>query len=521
MKRNLFGSQIFNNMVSAKSEKPVIGLSTLDKSLAKIVDIGLPIPPGDEWKSDLVGDVFFANMKRTSSVLENPPEGREVNAAIMRWMFDSGFDNKETAGNIPASIMASGTSWGTLIQSGVVDEALKKQKEADEERQKAKDAEEEAKKKEGDGDMPGAINARNRAKDHRNKADSLIKDAVDGIDAKSQNPLSQKVMKSTVEKGDKSAKDTNAIMKTWGIEPGDINNKQDVKRIVELANNPLVRKMAELVGRAKGISSDKINDVARRKITDAAEGMFTKDLRYVTSANKAKLFSDDEMVRALAFTQYVETGLFGFVPKQTITRKPGSSIMIVDGSGSMGTDGCMAEKAMCLGVGQAIRELLDAERYYELYEFSYGHTRYVDGEEKIIIETFPQVKSTDDWRAHLDWCGTYLCGGTDFDAAFRLAVERLKVVREMGIEGCDLSFWSDGYGGLSREVINEFEELKSQISVRLTYFQIGRGGDENLKKLADYYVDLPDTESLNDENLIARITEIVAEHYLDGYGSGD
>jgi hypothetical protein len=177
----------------------------------------------------------------------------------------------------------------------------------------------------------------------------------------------------------------------------------------------------------------------------------------------------------------------------------------------------MLEKAIQIGVIQAIRDGLEKDRYYELYGFSYGHDRYKNDPDRF-RDSFPNVASIQNFEDHVKWMGECMNGGTDFDDAFELLIQRLTAIHEMGIEGCDVTFWSDGICEVDDDTINRWNEIKSLLDVRLMYFQFGDYPNEQMFDLADVSFRLPDLWQNSHEEIISMVAEAVTEHF---FTSGD
>lgn len=509
---------VFGNAVKATPKIPSIVLGTSERIVGKFINIDVPTEPKTDGERDLVGDVFFASWKNNAKTVENPPPERAANAAVMDWVMSSpGWSTADTAGNLPASMATSSTLWSTLLQDKVIEEALKKQEEAEKAKEESRRAAEDALKalEEGDEDAFNQLAA--LAKKYSDDADQISAESISKLKKQQEDPMRKAALGHAVKKAKEEGQKVAAFTKAWGLDPSQMTS-DDSAEILAYARTDAMKAIAELIGRAKGVAAKEIEERKSRSTIAVSEYRKTKRISDMTFLQQLMLSpSAPEGIRMLKMRQWATSGLFGVVPKLTPDRH-GASLHIIDESGSMGRHGTSLEKAIAIGTAMAVRESLEKDRYYEMYGFASSHRdgRYSETG-NVNFDSFPGVNSHQDFSTHIEWAGECLNGGTDFDAAFQLVNRRLRAIKEMGVDGCDLCFYSDGIAELSHSVRDEFLSIKSELSVRMVFFQFGTWANP-VKDLADVYIQLPDAYDIDLDELVKAISRVTADHFLSGFG---
>lgn len=506
--------------VKAQPVSPVVKTGTVEKIFGKFISVDVPDEPKTGAERDLVGDVFFSNYKHTPTTVEKVPDERLINKAVMDWLLENpSWSNADSAGNIPSSIASSGTLWMYLQNSAVIKEALEKQKKVEEEKNKANELRKQAIGTEDDETFRQLMAEANK---HADAAKELAEAAVESLVQKKEDKLAKASITTAIKKSNEAGNKVANFVKSWGRGQSE-SSFQDAEEIVKYASDSRMQKLAELIGRAFGVGEKTIESAKKTIIKSVSEYRTTKrlpDMTFLQRMFLSPLAPDN--IRMAKTAKWLSNGLFGVVPIQTPNRR-GASIHILDGSGSMGHNGIAMEKSIAFGTVTAIRNSLEKDRYYELYEFSSSHrigggNWSDDVSLDIDFASFPSVLPENSLMEHIRWASGYLNGGTDFDAAFTLACSRLQAVADMGVDGCDLVFYSDGICALSAKKKAEFERIKVLLSVRMIFIQFGNYPNKDVKDLADVFIQLPSPEQIDLEELAHIIAQISSEHYLTGFG---
>lgn len=492
--------------VRAKPQKPVIGLGMSDRALANFVNIEIGNAPTSDAHKDLVGDTFFSLFKRDPKILEEVPTDRALNQAIMQWATENE-DYKNTQdvchSNLPASMVSTGVMYSMLSQDDTIKDALEKQKQAEKEQKDADELIKQALKEQGKGNTSAAEDYMKKAEAKQENADMLIQQAAQDVAEASQNPIKKHAISSAAKEAGDAGKEVQAQMLTWGIEPGEITNDDDISSIIDAAGNANFSQISKILGRLRGISrkvfaqSKAANHGAITKIGR------TRDINRVLPEEIADMnVRAPRPLRIKKIGDLFTIGLIGHLPLKSKNHQ-GNFIAYVDRSGSMYGDPYRAAKSLVLGIGLASRDEISEDQIkYEIHGFS--------------ASLGPSVTSDDDWRAHLEWAKSTASGGTSFDVVFEDAIRRIK--------GCesevqpDVLFITDGVCEVDFRTISEFAELKSERGVRLIIIQIGNWGmQDEITKYADMLKVFNDSGSFADdiENLAAEVSQLVADHYFD------
>jgi hypothetical protein len=314
-------------------------------------------------------------------------------------------------------------------------------------------------------------------------------------------------MSRAVKQAENKGDEVSGVMAGWGVGAGDIT-VDDVDDIIELAENGGFAELAKLLGRARKIALQTIDDVKQNSVEAVSKVAMTKDPTRIFPSELIMMSPDSPLpMRAEKVSQFIYGhGLLGWEPIEQ-GKESGSFIAYVDGSGSMSGVPIRIAKAVAMGVAQTVREELDEGRYYELHEFAVRTD-----------EELPWVTSEQGWREHITWAKMFLSGwGTDFDFAFEKAAERLKAVREMDIRSADFLFITDGIAHLSDDDVRKWKELSEEMSIRLLTVQIGDFNNPQIKELSDSFIIVPRMREFNADffsELAVGLTQMIAEHHL-------
>lgn len=480
------------------SKKPVIGTSTYEQTLGRLLSTYVDRWPDGDAEQDLLGDTFMATWKHEPVLLDSVPPDRAVNQALLSWALDKGMKDKTNcSGNIAASLFASSVMWTSLTTDKALREALERQKEAEENMKEASRIEKSMIDNISSLSSETIDNALNRIKELKDQAEELAKQGVEQVEKVKDHPVRSRAISSAVDKAQDGAETVKELMSGWGIDPGSVQ-PYDARQVLELARSEKWKRIADYLGRAKERSLHTINAVRQAKAGSVSEVGRTKSVD--------KLFTGESMaispfsplpLRYKKLRTLQSSGLMGWIPKENLT-KSGSFVMAVDESGSMGPFGCQLAKAIALGVSMSMREIVDKERRYVLFGFS--------------NDVCDIVTSEDDWRKHVSWAGTFQNGGTDFNTALEYAITQVERLIADGVDTADIVMTSDGDAYVVDSTLDRLTTLKVKHGVRLAYIHIGENRTINteLRDYANTVVVVPRLQK-DFEELIDKISVVVAD----------
>jgi uncharacterized protein with von Willebrand factor type A (vWA) domain len=491
--------------ISCLPSIPTLQLRPQERAIGRLVRARTVNTPEDQAQVDLVGDIMFSLYKHEPQTRENVPPAREVNKFLVDWALSNPeFESARsaTAGNLAAALASAGLVWESLVTDEALKEAFEEQRKAEEARKQEEEELREMSKKLAEGNEAAAEEARKRAEEARKKANEASQAGVGKLQKVKGNPIGAGMMGSLSKQAAQTGKDISDAMGGWGIGAGDVN-PTNVSEIMDLLNKSKGKsaEIAKLAGRFKRISQTAIGKArasATGAVTDAA---YTRRLLRIFPTERAKIGPlASGYQRARAVVDYANRGLLGLHPKAD-KKLEGSFIAEVDGSGSMYGGAEELAKAIALGIAWALRDDKVAKRYYELRTFGDRHDH---------IEA---VDSTQNWQAHVEWADHMPGGGTDFDRAFSDAILALDRARQQ-VLGTDLFFITDGWAYISDRTLAQWRSHKEQFGTRLLYINIGPHGNDQVKALADLYIQVSDSADLDDKAdlIVEQITSKIIEN---------
>lgn len=441
-------------------EKGTTKTNIVERTIGRAVSVVPTTEPLGPASADLLGDVFHALYDTEFEPLKDKqtPSTRKVNHALMKWMKkdDEFMDARQkTAGKLAHSLISSKLLYEYLITDEAILEALKVQEEEEKQNPNAQG---------GDGEG-----------EEGEEGSEGLKNALSRLNKLAKNVIGSQIMSLGSKKAAEEADKVDKAMRSWGVEPGDVNliNIDDVLKLVD-RNNSKMNKISELAGRFESVAASALQKVRESYIGQVVDTKRTKDFTMMYGTELCYLMSPDvpPAIHALYASDYIGAGLLG-VEVRSEGKEFGSLCMEIDGSGSMSGDTEVYAKAIALGLAKAMNKDVLNKREYILNTFSSGG------------DNIFTVRSNEDWKAHFDWASKMQGGGTDFDSAFSHAMRQ---IRDMP-DGTDLAFITDGECDLSTSMVREWKQFKEEHGTRLLYVDVSGGyHNEKLERLCDLYI---------------------------------
>lgn len=476
-----------------------------ERTLARIHQAKTTKPPKKGAQRDLLGDTFYALYKSRPTMQPTSKPSREVNKTLLNWvMEDPEFEKGKShaTNNLAGAILTAGYLWEYLSTSEALEEALQKQKEAEEAEQRAEEEHQKMMEAAERGDNDAAQQHADASQRAQLEAEAAAQDAISDLEQMQNNPMAQGMMQSSIQEAMQDGKEAMEAMVGWGMEPGNLTH-QDVQDVVKLARQDLqlLKDLAEMLGRFEGFATKAIEEARASYTGVVTEPHLTKDVPRLFPTERVMLSAEaPQYLRMMKGHRLLSSGLVGWRTVEERKRK-GSFVAMIDESGSMSGWMVKVAKLIALGIGKAFekdRSVID--RHYEIYGFSSGRL-------------MPGVTSEDDWKTHIDWAQQFIGGGTDFDLALRKAIKRIRAMNDMGIEGVDCLFVTDGISAMNDETVRMWHELVEEKGARLTTVFINGGwgygntrGAEQLKEMSDQWLEVQSRGDFEEraEDLIKR-----------------
>jgi uncharacterized protein with von Willebrand factor type A (vWA) domain len=446
-------------------EKETLKTNIIERTIGRAVSVEPYTQPFGPASRDLLGDVFHALYNQDIQPLEDKdvPPDRTINHALMKWMKrDEEFmqARMKTTGKLAHSLISSKLLYEYLITDDAIRRALEVQ--------------EEPPPQEGGSGDQSENNPQNGSGRGSGSRDEDLKDAVKKLEGLSKNVIGSKIMSVGAKKAEGQSDKVDAVMNSWGINPGDItvNNIDEIMKIVD-GNDGKMKEISDLAGRFESVAASALERVREAYVGQIVDTKRTQDFQTMYGTEMFYLLSPNvpPLIHAKYVTDYLESGLLG-VEMRAEGKEFGSLYIMVDGSGSMEGELEVHAKAVALGLAKALNRDSLNNREYTLTTFGSTNDRFFT------------VKSTEGWNEHFTWATLQQNGGTDFDTAFMKAIKDIKDMPE----GTDLVFITDGSCNLSPNVIGRWKEFKEQTGTRLLYVDVSGYENHVLKELADLYL---------------------------------
>lgn len=483
-----------------------------ERAVARLLSATLQRDPDGQSEQDLLADAYHAYYKADPSLKASVTPERDVNRALVEWMMEArNFQDSKanTTGNIPASLSTSSLAWHLLTTDDAVQDALNKQKEAEKATEAAQRNIQEATQEQDPERRQAKMDMAERA---MQDAQALAQEAVEKIEGMKQSPHGQAVMNVATEDAKEKGEKVAAMMRSWGIEPGNMTTSDVESVLYNASDTPLgdkLKEIARLAGRMKGIAMNSIKDARRALIGPAVKPARTTQIEhlfhdeFILMSRKAQ-----DAIRAVKIAQFVDNGgLLGWT--STASKKESGDIEIyIDGSGSMSGAPEIVAKAISLGLVRAIMdEPGNVRRWYRLSQFSTKR----DG--------FIQCDSDSSWREHLEWASKMFNGGTDFNYVFESAIDMIRSRHRKGKRGTDMILITDGISGISSSVIDRWKTLVNETGARLITIAINipQSYIDQLEAISSLMINVDSYSRLEviADKICARIAETVARNEIN------
>jgi uncharacterized protein with von Willebrand factor type A (vWA) domain len=475
-----------------------------------------------DYTGDLLQDVFLGAYKVSPQLRERDEmeQSRLVNHQVVTSLVSTdefGELRRETAGDAYAAAMA------VLAQADGVRRMLESAKDAHEKAQQAAQARREATEAaqavaeamqhaadvaDENGNIPESaasagdehIAQAEAAEQAAQQADQAAEQALDAAAAGIRTAARR-----TARQAADAARDEAALLRAWGIEPGQLERMsfQQRARLAERLRNNRLGRFAELIGRfrqmATGERARKVENVPGELVGIT----LGEDLSRLVPSETASLAIP--ALRAVFASRYAESRLMLYDSRGEQATGQGAIIACIDCSGSMedtGPGGVTGEawaKACALALLDQARH---AKRDFVGILFSAA--------EQIETFRFPakQPVATGDV---LDFTEHFFNGGTDFQAPLSTAAEILAEEynadsRERG----DIVLITDGECGVREEWMRTWNEAKHQLGFRVFGVAIGAPRATQPGSVLDALCDnLRDISDLTDTHAAADLFQVI------------
>ncbi|WP_432138645.1 VWA domain-containing protein [Streptomyces sp. bgisy154] len=495
---------------------------TYDQAAA-LRELGEELNERYDYTDDLLRDTFLAAYKVTPQVRgrEEMDPSRLVNHQVLHSMVTSPeFEelHRETAGDPYAAAMA------VLAQADALRRMLEQARAASEQAQQAKDAEEEAQEAaravaeafqqatdaaDEDGTVPGAEadavrqaisqadNADQEAAQAAQQAAQALAAAAPGIRVATRRALAEAA---------DAAREEDALMRAWGVEPGQLERmpfEQRAQLAARLRSGRLGQ-FADLIGRFRQMA---FGERARR--VENAPG----ELVGITLGDDLSRVVPSELVhlgipamRAVFAAKYAEARLMLYDSRGEQTTGQGAIIACVDCSLSMaygtrhgGITGEAWAKACALALLDQARQ---AKRDFVGILFS--------SEDELSVHRFPAAQPAAITDV-IEFAERFFGGGTDYQAPLTAAVELLEAeFNEAGRQRGDIVVITDGECSVSENWMRGWNEAKHAMDFRCFGIAIGAGPDTGPGSVLDALCDnLRGLDDLANPHAVADLFRVI------------
>jgi len=285
----------------------------------------------------------------------------------------------------------------------------------------------------------------------------------------------ERAMRTALREGVRSAQkqvdDTNnALSMMWGDDPGaegDAALGDKLKLAEELASNPKLRQIAEILGRIKLIAKRVQREKLRQESAEYSDVVLGNEIARMLPTEAAKL--RHPLLKKDWMRRYVERSLmeYDLQEKKPIGRGP--IVACIDESGSMAGLPDQWAKAVLLALAMIARK---QKRGFAVIHFSSKH--------EIAESRFPGGAMTPEDIRKL--AVHFYGGGTEFEAPLTKAVA---ILSESEFEKGDLIFITDGQAYTGEHVVEYFKKQKADRQFRAVLCQVGHEPPQHWSDLFD------------------------------------
>lgn len=441
--------------INAVSKKTVMDLLPGQRLVGKYASLQ---SRNNDVEDDLLRDCWFTYYLSYPYLSDPPPQGRELNAALIDWVMQGeSFRHSrfKTMGRIYLSGRSAELLAEQLLNDPEVKEAMKKQKEANE--------------------LMSQLGNDGDDEELRERIRQLLKEALEKFTNYTDTPEARSMRSIASQKIDKHNEEANGIMRAWGLEdgPGGEVDASALRNLMSKLNESFLQLLVEAMGRAHGIAMN-VRKTEKKKqeivVTDAG---YTRRVLDVFPFQRAVLL-DDSMsaeLHLLALAEYGDHGLIGTV-RSSESVHTGTIFFLIDGSGSMSGLPHLLSKAICLGLGRA------AESNGQTWMGSV----FGGGPD----EFSTPVGTDSDPLDVLHFATHMFGGGTDFDSSIKQAFDY--VMRAEDPEEADIIMLTDMQAGLRPSTKELVLKSKREHGIRLSIIATHASTQVNpaLKEIAHY-----------------------------------
>jgi len=487
--------------VHCDAEDGVLSVTPGEHVLGSMMTTELATEPRSQAEIDLVADTFFGLWQFDPTLINNPSPERAVNSSILQWFMDTPEFHQtrdDTRGSLFGSALSAGIMWESIMRSDKLREALDKQRRAEESAENVQELLKQVSDNMSDEDMQALMEM---LKEEQEKGKAASQQAVESIEKMKSDALQSGMVAHIAEKAGEKTREANALVRGLGVEPGDIT-AEDAQEVMKLAKQAQTSELSEILGRLRGVAMNAIEKAHVNNTSVNIEASMTRRFDKLFPTQRVQLSQQaPPYVRAINTMRLVAGGgLLGWRAK-TEAKRRGAFVGMLDKSGSMYSGRLTAGQAIVMSIASSLKQ--DDTIVERDYALCYFDSRADMG----------CITSNDDWKAHIAWAGVRASGGTNFDDAFRRAMQELTEMKARGIDGADLLFVTDGECWLSDEMREEWRKFSDEVGTRLIVVQVSEQSTwgQSLFDMADVYMRISHDEMVNNpDGIVAKLTtEIV------------
>ncbi len=246
-----------------------------------------------------------------------------------------------------------------------------------------------------------------------------------------------------------------------------------------IKNHPEVIKIAKLMGNLKVIKTKKTKRMTRSTYESKMNIAASND---ITNLIPLELLYLDEQLENIFYNKLIEQKLFTYDYQARNSKGRGGIIVLLDTSGSMIGDKLELLKAIILNIALIV---LQKKRYFALINFSSSM------QDVLLLPHRPE------FQKFISLLISSYYGGTNFEVPIKRTLEIIKNFRFH--RESDVLIFSDGFGKLSDEVLDELETGKQKYRFGMFGFLLDDNSkDTALAESCDRVFDLTSSQLLKD-----------------------
>ena len=279
------------------------------------------------------------------------------------------------------------------------------------------------------------------------------------LDAKGQGL--QQAVRRALRKAAADAKDSEETAMGWGLNSGTRTQTPigDRIKMAAMMQTPRFKRMAELIGRLRGLAVAKQSTKIRHEADEIHSIKQGKDLQWMLPSEFVTLAIPE--IEDLFYQRFLEGQLFQYELKPQSKKKRGPIIAMIDASGSMSGDR-MEWAAAC---GLALLEIAKRRKR----DFAVCYFRGQHDPDEIAKESYYFPKGDGPADQIIKFATTDADGGTDYEGPLKWACH----VQKTALPEADIIMITDGQCAVSDEFLAEFAALKAERKLRVFAMLIG------------------------------------------------